>query len=213
MRIGVDFGGTKIEVAAMDEAGALSVRRRIATPADYRQAITAVCALIGEVEIAAFGLEARGASTVGVGAPGSISPVSGLMRNANSLWLNGQAFAQDLGVALGRPVRVANDANCLALSEAQDGAGAGQRVVFAAILGTGCGGGVVVDGVLREGRNGIGGEWGHSPLPWLTAADAPVPNCWCGKTGCLETYIAGTAFATAVRIQGPTFCPMSHDTS
>ncbi len=190
IRIGVDFGGTKIEAAALDRAGAIVARLRVPNPGDYGQALAAVADLVAQVEQAAG---AR-ADQVGVGMPGSISPRTGLIRNANSVWLNGEPFGADLEAALQRPVRLANDANCLALSEAADGAGAGARVVFAAILGTGCGGGVVVDGALVEGRNGVAGEWGHSPLPWAAADEHPGSACWCGRRGCLETWISGPAF-------------------
>ncbi|MDP1616541.1 ROK family protein [Phenylobacterium sp.] len=190
IRIGVDFGGTKIEAAALDGEGAITARLRAPNPGDYGRAITAVADLVARVEQAAG---AR-AEQVGVGMPGSISPRTGLIRNANSVWLNGEHFGADLEAALLRPVRLANDANCLALSEAADGAGAGARVVFAAILGTGCGGGVVVDGRLIEGRNGVAGEWGHSPMPWSTPEEHPGPACWCGRRGCLETWISGPAF-------------------
>ncbi len=191
IRIGVDFGGTKIEAAALDPEGAIIARLRTPNPGDYRPALAAVADLVAQVEQAAGGRAER----IGVGMPGSISPRSGLIRNANSVWLNGEHFGDDLQVALQRPVRLANDANCLALSEAADGAGAGARVVFAAILGTGCGGGVVVEGALMEGRNGVAGEWGHSPLPWATADEHPGPACWCARRGCLETWISGPAFA------------------
>jgi fructokinase len=133
--------------------------------------------------------------TVGVGAPGSPSPRTGLMRNANSTWLNGRPFKDDLETALGRPVRLANDANCLALSEAADGAAAGARIAFAVILGTGCGGGLAIDGRLVEGASGIAGEWGHAPLPWPTADEVGGPRCWCGLSGCLETWISGSALS------------------
>ncbi|MEH6678398.1 ROK family protein [Phenylobacterium sp.] len=190
IRIGVDFGGTKIEAAALDREGAVIARLRVPNPGAYRSALAAVADLIAQVEQAAGGRADR----IGVGMPGSISPRSGLIRNANSVWLNDEHFAADLEATLQRPVRLANDANCLALSEAADGAGAGARVVFAAILGTGCGGGLVVDGRLVEGRNGVAGEWGHSPLPWATAEEHPGPACWCGRRGCLETWISGPAF-------------------
>jgi len=191
IRIGVDFGGTKIEAAALGPEGAIIARLRTPNPGDYRPALAAVADLVAQVEQAAGGRAER----IGVGMPGSISPRSGLVRNANSVWLNGEHFGDDLQAALQRPVRLANDANCLALSEAADGAGAGARVVFAAILGTGCGGGVVVEGALVEGRNGVAGEWGHSPLPWATADEHPGPACWCGRRGCLETWLSGPAFA------------------
>ena len=186
MRIGVDLGGTKIEVAALDAAGASIDRRRTATPPSYRGTIDAICGLISATETS---LGKQG--TIGIGTPGSISPTTGLMRNANSVWLNDQALYADLTAALGRPIRMANDANCLALSEATDGAGAGFRTVFCVILGTGCGGGIVVDGRLLVGANGIAGEWGHAPLPWQSPSEFPGHACWCGRRGCLETYVSG----------------------
>ncbi len=190
IRIGVDFGGTKIEAAALDNEGRILARVRRPNPGDYDAALSVVRALVEEAE-------ARTApvTRVGVGIPGSVSPRSGKVRNANSLYLNGRAFAEDLARALGRPVRLANDADCLALSEAADGAGAGFRVVFAAILGTGCGGGLVVDAGPLPGANGIAGEWGHNPLPWPTRDELPAPTCWCGKAGCQELYLSGTGFA------------------
>jgi fructokinase len=187
-RIGIDFGGTKIEAAALDASGAILARLRAPNPGEYRGAIETVVDLVDAVESRA----GPGAS-LGVGMPGSISPRTGLIRNANSTWLNGKTFGADLERALGRPVRLANDANCMALSEAADGAAAGAKVVFGAILGTGCGGGLVIDGRLVEGANGIAGEWGHMPLPWPIDR-YHAPTCWCGRTGCLETYISGTAF-------------------
>jgi fructokinase len=187
IQIGVDFGGTKVEAAALDASGAVLAKARVANPGDYDKALSVVHDLVAGLEQK---LGARG--TVGVGAPGSISPTTGMMRNANSLYLNGRRFREDLSQALARPVRLANDANCLALSEAVDGAGAGAKVVFAIILGTGCGGGLVVDGRLIEGENGIAGEWGHIPLPWPTAEEREGPRCWCGQQGCLEMWVSGT---------------------
>ncbi|MDG2522217.1 ROK family protein [Caulobacter segnis] len=189
IQIGVDFGGTKIEAAALDADGRFLARLREPNPGDYDAAIRTVVELIVRVEA-----EAGGQGTVGLGGPGSISPRTGLMRNANSLYLNGKPFDADLEKALGRPVRMANDANCLALSEAVDGAAAGEKVVFAIIVGTGCGGGVVVDGKLINGANGIAGEWGHMPLPWPKADELPGAKCWCGQMGCLETWVSGTGF-------------------
>lgn len=191
IRIGVDFGGTKIEAAALDAAGDIVARVRAPTPRDYDQSLTAVRELVAAVEGDA-GVQAQ---AIGVGMPGSISPRDGLIRNANSTWLNGRPFGADLERALGRPVRLANDANCLALSEAADGAGRDGRVVFAAILGTGCGGGLVANRELVVGRNAIAGEWGHAPLPWPTADEHPGPACWCGRRGCLELWISGTGLA------------------
>jgi fructokinase len=187
IQIGVDFGGTKVEAAALDAAGTVLAKARAPNPGAYDKALTTVRDLVAGLEQQ---VGARG--TLGVGAPGSISPTSGVMRNANSLYLNGRTFREDLSQALGRPVRLANDANCLALSEAVDGAAAGAKVAFAIILGTGCGGGLVVDGRLVEGANGIGGEWGHIPLPWPSAAEREGPRCWCGQQGCLEMWVSGT---------------------
>jgi len=187
MRIGVDFGGTKIEAAVVGDDGAFLTRRREPNPGGYDAAIATVGRLIAAVEA-----ETGASGPVGVATPGSLSPVSGLMRNANSTWLNGRAFGRDLEQALGRPVRLANDANCLALSEAVDGAAAGKAVVFAIIVGTGCGGGVTVDGRLVEGVGGVAGEWGHTSLPWPSGEEAPGPACWCGQRGCLETWVSGT---------------------
>ena len=194
IRLGVDFGGTKIEAAAIDAQGAYVARLREPNPGGYEDALATVVRLVEGVE-RATGAVAR----VGVGAPGSVSPRTGMIRNANSTWLNGRPFHHDLERALGRPVRIANDANCLALSEASDGAAAGARVVFAAIVGTGCGGGVVVDGAIVEGANGVGGEWGHSPLPWPSSDELPAHRCWCGRAGCLETYVSGTGFEADYR--------------
>lgn len=188
IRIGVDFGGTKIEAAALGASGDILARLRLPNPGGYRAAIDTVRELVDAVEA-----QAGPCGSVGVGIPGSVSPRTGRIRNANSVWLNGEDFGGDLQAALGRPVRLANDANCMALSEAVDGAAAGAKVVFGAILGTGCGGGVVIDGRLVEGANGIAGEWGHTPLPWPTDR-YKAPPCWCGRTGCLETYISGKAF-------------------
>jgi len=189
MRLGVDFGGTKIEAALLDSQGEIRARQRVPNPGDYDAAVRAVADLTARIEQAA----GAGAKAIGVAMPGSLSPVSGLVRNSNSTWLNGKPFLQDLRAALKRPVRVENDANCFALSEAVDGAGAGARVVFGVILGTGCGGGVVVDQRIVEGVNGIGGEWGHMPLPWARADEAPTQD-WCGRWGCLEQWVSGTGF-------------------
>jgi fructokinase len=186
-RIGVDFGGTKIEVAALDVDGAFLNRRRAANPKSYDAAIETVVRLVAEAE-----REAGGEGSIGVGSPGSVSPLTGKMRNANSTYLNGRAFKEDLEAALGRPIRLANDANCLALSEAVDGAAAGAKTAFAVILGTGCGGGLAVDGKLIDGASGIAGEWGHVPLPWPSPGEAPGAKCWCGLHGCLETWISGS---------------------
>lgn len=189
LQIGVDFGGTKIEVAALGADGQFLARRRAPNPGDYDSAIQTVCDLVARVEA-----DAGGRGTVGVGTPGSISPRTGLIRNANTTWLNGRRFREDLSHALGREVRMANDANCLALSEVVDGAAAGAKVAFAVILGTGCGGGLVIEGRLVDGANGIAGEWGHMPLPWPNQNEIPGPPCWCGQHGCVETWVSGTGF-------------------
>jgi fructokinase len=191
IRIGVDFGGTKIEAAALDAAGRVVARARVPSPPSYDDGLAAICEVVAEVERQA----GVAGGPVGVGGPGSISPATGLIRGANSTRLNDRPFREDLVRVLRRPVRYANDANCLALSEGRDGAAAGAGVVFAAILGTGCGAGVVVDGELIEGRNGFAGEWGHTPLPWPTVDDLPPKACWCGRRGCLELYVSGTGLA------------------
>ena len=197
-RIGVDFGGTKIEAAALDDSGAVIARRRVPNPGGYDAAISAVVGLVEAIEA-----EAGSVARLGVGVPGSVSPKTGMMRNANSQWLNGRAFGPDLEAALGKPVRLTNDANCLALSEAVDGGAAGAPTAFAAILGTGCGGGVVVNGKILEGANGIGGEWGHNPLPWPSVEEISAPNCWCGRQGCMETWVSGSGFeAEFARVTG-----------
>ncbi|MHB8529131.1 MAG: ROK family protein [Caulobacteraceae bacterium] len=190
IRIGVDLGGTKIEAAAVDAAGGFVSRVRAPTPRVYEEALAAIAALVRRAEDEA-GIS--GAS-VGVGMPGSLSPRTGLLRNANSTWLAERPIHADLERILGRPVRVQNDANCFALSEAVGGAADGAEVVFGAILGTGCGGGLAVAGRPIEGRNRIAGEWGHSPLPWPTAAERARHRCWCGRQDCLETWISGSAF-------------------
>ncbi|MFN3514725.1 MAG: ROK family protein [Phenylobacterium sp.] len=187
IRIGVDFGGTKIEAAALDAEGRFLARVRRPSPREYELGLEAVREVVAEAERQSGARVGR----IGVGGPGSPSPATGLMRGCNSTELNDRPFPADLARVLERPVRYANDANCLALSEAIDGAGAGVEVVFAANLGTGCGGGVTVGGRLVEGRNRFAGEWGHMPLPWPTAAEYPGPACWCGRRGCLELWISG----------------------
>lgn len=188
MRIGIDVGGTKIEFIALDSDGAELHRHRVPTPRnDYQGTVRALAEGVRQIEAK---LARKG--TVGLGIPGTISGITGLVKNANSTWLNGKPLDQDLGSALGRPVRCANDANCLAVSEATDGAGAGKHLVFAVILGTGCGGGVAVNGRVHAGRNGVAGEWGHNPLPWQTAEEYPGSPCYCGRSGCVETWISGT---------------------
>jgi len=193
MRLGLDLGGTKIEVVALDSSEQERLRRRIATPqGDYAATLRAIIDLIAAAEA---DLACR--ATVGLGIPGSLSVQSGRVRNANSTCLNGQPLQADLERLLGRSVRIENDANCLALSEATDGAAQGAGVAFAVILGTGVGGGVVVNGQLVSGRNRIAGEWGHNPLPWPTSAEWDGPPCWCGRRGCLETWLSGPALAAS----------------
>lgn len=187
MRIGIDFGGTKIEAVGLDADGAVLARKRVPNPGAYEAAIEAVADLVTFIEA-----ETGTVGTIGMGTPGSQSPRTGLMRNSNSVYLNGRRFGDDLEARLGRPIRLANDANCLALSEATDGAAAGARVAFAIIIGTGCGGGLVVDGSLVEGVGGVAAEIGHVSLPWPGAAEAPGPECWCGLRGCLETWVSGS---------------------
>ena len=190
VRIGIDLGGTKIEAIALGSDGAARFRRRVPTPrGDYDATVDTVVALVAEAELAA------GQATVGVGIPGVISPATGLVKNANSIWLNGRPLQEDLKQRLGRPVRIANDANCFALSEASDGAAAGRPIVFGVILGTGTGGGVVVDGRVLIGANAIAGEWGHNPLPWPEPGEWPGAACYCGRTGCIETFLSGPGLA------------------
>ncbi|HVO09267.1 MAG TPA: ROK family protein [Vicinamibacteria bacterium] len=191
MRIGIDLGGTKIEALALDDSGRALARRRMATPRDdYDGTLGAIVSLVRDLE-----QETGLRGTVGLGMPGAISPASGLVKNANSTWLIGQPLDRHLAARLERPVRVANDANCFALSEAVDGAGAGARVVFGVIVGTGTGGGVVVDRRVLTGPNAIAGEWGHNPLPWPDHEEWPGPPCYCGKTGCVETFLSGPGLA------------------
>jgi len=190
IRIGVDLGGTKIEVVVLSPQGEELWRRRAGTPRDYAATLEAISDLVLEAEA---GLNMRG--SVGIGIPGTISPVSGLVKNANSTWLIGHPLDRDLATRLGRPVRVMNDANCFALSEATDGAGAGARTVFGVILGTGVGGGIVVDGRVIAGAQAIAGEWGHNPLPRAGSEESPGPACYCGRHGCIETFLSGPALA------------------
>jgi fructokinase len=191
LRIGIDVGGTKIEAIALDGDGRVTARRRIATPQDdYDATVAAITALVDSIE-----KECGARTTVGVGTPGAISPSTGLMKNANAVWLLGQPLADDLSRALARPVRVANDANCFALSEATDGAAAGANVVFGVIVGTGTGGGIVVGGRLLVGAHAIAGEWGHNPMPWPQDGEAPGPACYCGRRGCIEQFLSGPGLA------------------
>ena len=190
-RIGVDLGGTKIEILALDASGRERFRRRVPTPqGDYDATLDAIAALVRQADDA---LGAR--APVGVGTPGSISRATGLLRGANSVCLNGRPIREDLAGRLGREVRITNDANCFALSEAVDGAGAGAEVVFGVILGTGVGAGVVVRGRVLDGPNGIAGEWGHNPLPWPRDDERPGDACFCGRRGCIETFLSGPGLA------------------
>jgi fructokinase len=186
MRIGIDVGGTKIEGIALGAGGAELFRQRVSSPHSYQETLDTIAALVDQVE-----REAGARGSIGVGIPGSISPSTGLVRNANSVWLNGQPFDRDLAERLGRPVRMSNDANCFALSEADDGAGAGASSVFGVILGTGVGGGIVLDGRVVNGASGIAGEWGHNPLPWPADDERPGRECFCGLRGCVETFCSG----------------------
>jgi fructokinase len=189
IRIGIDVGGTKIAIAALAADGREVYTHRITSPrGDYNATIAAIGQLVIEAEA-----QLSISTTVGIAMPGSISPATGLVQNSNSVWLNAKPLAEDLSAHMGRPLRFANDANCFALSEAADGAAAGAKSVFGVILGTGCGGGLVYNGQIVDGPRGIGGEWGHTPLPWPSHAEVGVHTCWCGRSGCLETWLSGTA--------------------
>jgi len=191
MRIGIDLGGTKIEGIALGDDASVLQRRRIPTPRDdYQQTLGAIVTLIRDIE-----QEVGRVGTVGIGVPGAISPATGLIKNANSTWLNGRLISEDLPRMLGRPVRFGNDANCFALSEATDGAAAGADVVFGVIVGTGTGGGIVVNRHVVTGRNAIAGEWGHNPLPAPRDGEWPGPPCYCGRSGCIETFLSGPGLA------------------
>jgi len=186
LRIGIDLGGTKIAGIALDGDAELA-RLRVATPrGDYAATIEAIAALVSDIE-----RTTRRQGTVGIGIPGTIAPATGLVKNANSIWLNGRPLAADLEARLRRPVRVANDANCFIVSEAADGAAAGATIAFGVIVGTGTGGGVMVGGQLLVGQHGIAGEWGHNPLPWPVDDERPGPPCYCGRSGCIETFLSG----------------------
>jgi fructokinase len=191
LRIGIDLGGTKIEGLALGDDGREIDRRRVPAPrGHYDDTVRAIADLVATIENTV-----RAPGTVGVGIPGAVSPATGVIKNANSTWLNGRHLAEDLSRTLNREVRLANDANCFALSEASDGAAAGAAVVFGVIIGTGTGGGVVVNGRIVVGENAIGGEWGHNPLPAPEDDERPGPACYCGRSGCIETYLSGPALA------------------
>ena len=198
-RIGIDLGGTKTEIIVLDEAGAVLLRTRRATPSGYAESLRNIADMVAAAE-----QETGVQASIGVGIPGCLSPATGLVKNANSTILNGHPFDRDLAALLGRPVRVANDANCFALSEATDGAAAGASVVFGVILGTGTGAGIIVNGHILTGRHGLAGEFGHTPLPWPQPDELPLRPCWCGQTGCLELYLAGPALA--LDCDGPESC-------
>lgn len=205
MRLGIDLGGTKIEIIALADDGGEILRRRKPTPrGSYRGIVTALGDLVLETEAELAGMGFSGPHTVGIGMPGAISPFTGFAMNANSTEINHQPFKADLEALLSREVRLANDANCLAVSEAVDGAAAGARVVFAAILGTGTGAGIAIDGKTWEGPHRIAGEWGHNPLPWPTIEEVSGASpCFCGKRGCIETWVSGTGFRNDfMRISG-----------
>jgi fructokinase len=198
MRIGIDLGGTKIEGIALGRNGAVLGRHRIPTPrGDYEATLNAINGLVLDFE-----RRLETTASVGICHPGAVSPRTGLIKNANSTWLNGRPLAEDLAGVLARPVRLANDADCFALSEALDGAGRGARTVFGVIIGTGTGGGIAVGGELVTGVNAIAGEWGHNPLPWPTAEEWPGPGCYCGRTGCIETFLSGPGFTRDYRTSG-----------
>lgn len=193
MRIGIDLGGTKIEGVVLDSAGAEVVRSRIKSPQGcYAETLDAIAELVAQIDPAPENL-----TPVGLGIPGTVSPATGLVKNANSTWLIGHPIDRDLSEKLGRPVRVANDANCFAISEATDGAGRDFGTVFGVIIGTGVGGGLVVNGEVVTGANAVSGEWGHTPLPWMSADEYPGAPCYCGRHGCIETFVSGPAFEAA----------------
>jgi fructokinase len=198
MRLGIDLGGTKIACVVLDAQGGVAFERRSPTPRhDYDATIAAIATLVRDAEA-----EIRTRCTVGVGIPGAVSPATGLVKNANSTWLNGRPLRLDLERALAREVRLANDANCLAVSEAVDGAAADADVVFGVIVGTGTGGGIVVNRRVLTGPNAVAGEWGHNPLPWPDAEEQPGPECYCGQIGCIETFLSGPGLAADYRRRG-----------
>jgi fructokinase len=197
MRIGIDLGGTKIEGIALSDSGIELARLRVGTPRDYEGSVDAIVKMVNDLELIT---DVTG--TVGVGIPGAVVRETGLVKNANSIWLNGRPLTAALQARLNREVRLMNDANCFALSEATDGAAVGAGVVFGVILGTGVGGGIVIDGHCLVGPNLIAGEWGHNPLPWMTVDEAPGPECFCGHRGCVETFLSGPGFERDHRLHG-----------
>lgn len=187
MRIGIDLGGSKIEAIALDDNGQEIIRQRVATPAgDYTGTLQAIVGLVQYIESAI-----KHSASIGIGTPGSLSPATGLLRNSNSVCMNGQPVKQDLEKRLKREIRMSNDANCFALSEATDGAAKAAAIVFGVIIGTGTGAGIIINGQVLDGPNGIAGEWGHNPLPWPEKNELPGPQCYCGKQGCIETFLSG----------------------
>jgi fructokinase len=202
VRIGIDLGGTKIEIAALAADGSVRLRRRVPSSDNYHHILSVIVELVRSAEG-----ELREQGTIGVGTPGTVSRATGRMKNANSVCLNGQPLLEDLELRLGQRVRIANDANCFALSEAIDGAAAGARTVFGVILGTGVGGGVIVGGAVVDGPNGITGEWGHNPLPAPVDEDYPQPRCYCGRAGCIETYLSGPGWAADYARHNPDDAP------
>lgn len=196
-RIGIDLGGTKIELVVLDDLGEEVFRQRVPTPRDYPGTLAAVAGLVRDAENS-IGHSA----SIGIGIPGVVSSITGKVKNANATWINGQPMDKDLGAMLGREVRITNDANCFALSEAVDGAGAGKAMVFGVILGTGCGGGIAMQQRVHAGGNGIGGEWGHNPLPWMTREEFNSTRCFCGNADCIETFVSGTGFVRDFRAHG-----------
>ncbi|NHN89169.1 ROK family protein [Acetobacter conturbans] len=202
IRLGIDMGATKIEIAALSSAGEILLRRRVPNPGKYEALLTSIRDLADSAE-AELGVNDSGTRLpLGIGIPGSIDEVSGLVKNSNATWLNQTPFGKDLPEITGRRVRVENDANCFALSEAIDGAAAGQHVVFGVIIGSGMGGGLVVDRKLLTGRHHVAGEWGHTPLPWPRIDEFPMPVCFCGNEGCLERFLCGPALAAAWKGEG-----------
>lgn len=189
IRIGIDLGGTKTAIIALDSAGNTLYQQQTATPKTYQATIENIALMIAQAE-----KQMNVQASVGVGIPGTVSSQTGLVKNANSTWINGKPLAQDLSHLLGREVRVANDANCFAVSEAVDGSGVGHQLVFGVIIGTGCGAGIALNGQAHVGFNGLGGEWGHNPLPWMTASEFQSTSCFCGHHDCIETFISGTGF-------------------